>query len=156
MATPYNTALDLLAARAYSVADLRRKLLRKEFSTDEVEQAIERLLSNGLLDDQKYAVAFARQKLTSGGAARRRIKQELWRKGIAGAAADAAVDSVMEDEDFDAEVAIERVARKKLASLGDLDDMVRRRRLYGFLARRGYDLNEINSVVDRLVPRSAR
>jgi regulatory protein len=144
MATPYNTALDLLAARAYSVADLRRKLLRKEFSTDEVEQAIERLLSNGLLDDQKYAVA------------RRRIKQELWRKGIAGAAADAAVDSVMEDEDFDAEVAIERVARKKLASLGDLDDMVRRRRLYGFLARRGYDLNEINSVVDRLVPRSAR
>ena len=45
---------------------------------------------------------------------------------------------------------MERVARKRLAQLGDLDPVVLRRRLFAFLARRGYDLDEIKSVVSRL------
>jgi len=42
---------------------------------------------------------------------------------------------------------IERVARKKLAQLGDLEPVVLRRRLFAFLARRGYDLDEIKRMV---------
>ena len=45
---------------------------------------------------------------------------------------------------------IERVAKKKLAQLGDLEPLVLRRRLFAFLARRGYDLDEIKAVVTRL------
>ena len=47
---------------------------------------------------------------------------------------------------------IERVAKKKLLQLGDLDPLVLRRRLFAFLARRGYDLDEIKAVVTRLAP----
>ncbi|MFL5558330.1 MAG: hypothetical protein ACJ794_06860 [Gemmatimonadaceae bacterium] len=43
------------------------------------------------------------------------------------------------------------MATKKLAQLGDLEPLVLRRRLFAFLARRGYDLDEIKSVVSRLV-----
>ena len=45
---------------------------------------------------------------------------------------------------------LERVAKKKLAQLGDLEPLVLRRRLFAFLARRGYDVDEINAVVSRL------
>jgi SOS response regulatory protein OraA/RecX len=42
------------------------------------------------------------------------------------------------------------VAKKKLAQLGDLEPLVLRRRLFAFLARRGYDVDEIKGVVSRL------
>ena len=47
---------------------------------------------------------------------------------------------------------IDRVAKKKLVQLGDLEPLVLRRRLFAFLARRGYDLDEIKAVVTRLAP----
>jgi regulatory protein len=149
--TSYDQALDLLAARAYSVADLRRKLARRQLPQGEIDTVVGRLIENGLLDDTKYAHQYARQKLLNDSAARHRIRMELRRKGIAAEMADGAVDAVIEDEGIDTSAAVERVARKKLLSLGDLDDQVRRRRLYGFLARRGYSIDEIKSVVDRLI-----
>jgi hypothetical protein len=35
--------------------------------------------------------------------------------------------------------------------LGDLEPLVLRRRLFAFLARRGYDLDEIKGVVSRVL-----
>jgi RecX family. len=58
---------------------------------------------------------------------------------------------VIEQEEVDASVVIERIARKKLALLGDLEPLVLRRRLFAFLARRGYDVEEIKGVVGRLI-----
>ena len=51
---------------------------------------------------------------------------------------------------IDPSAVIERVAQKKLAQLGNLDPLTLRRRLFAFLARRGYDLDEIKAVVGRL------
>ena len=42
---------------------------------------------------------------------------------------------------------IAQVARRKLASMGDLDPVVLRRRLFAFLARRGYELDEIRDAL---------
>ncbi len=151
--TPYNRALDLLSARPYTVRDLRRKLLRKEVAPDEADAAIGRLLAAGLLDDEKYALAYARSKLVSAGSSKRRITQELGRKGVRTEMASAAIDQVIADEEIDTRDVVERVARKKLASMGDLEPLVLRRRLYAFLARRGYDLGEIQTVVAQLSAR---
>ena len=43
---------------------------------------------------------------------------------------------------------VERAARKKLRALAPLDPAVRRRRLYAFLARRGYDGEDIRRAMD--------
>jgi regulatory protein len=148
--TPYNYALNLLAARPYSTQSLRRKLVQKEYASDEVESAIARLTENGLLDDARYAEQYARSKILSTGASKRRLQQELYRKGIKGEAATTAIANVIEYEKIDPAAMIERVAKKKLAQLGDLEPLVLRRRLFAFLARRGYDLDDIKSVVARL------
>jgi regulatory protein len=148
--TPYNYALNLLAARPYSTQSLRRKLVQKEYASDEVESTIARLTENGLLDDARYAEQYARSKILSTGASKRRLQQELYRKGIKGEAATTAIANVIEYEEIDPAAMIERVAKKKLAQLGDLEPLVVRRRLFAFLARRGYELEDIKSVVARL------
>ena len=53
----YEYALDLLSARAYTVRNLRARLIRKEFDDGEVQVAMERLVRAGLLDDMRYVIA---------------------------------------------------------------------------------------------------
>ena len=146
----YNYALNLLAARPYSTQTLRRKLIQKEYSAADADEAIRRLVDNGLLNDAKYAEQFARSKILTTGVSKRRVQQELYRKGIKGELATTAIANVIEQEEIDPAAMIERVAVKKLAQLGDLEPLVLRRRLFAFLVRRGYDLEEIKAVVSRL------
>ena len=149
--TAYNYALNLLAARPYSSSALRRKLIQKEYEAADADDAIRRLLDNGILNDARFAEQYARSKMLTTGASKRRVTQDLYRKGIKGDAATAAIANVIEQDEIDPAAQLERVARKKLAQLGDLEPVVLRRRLFAFLARRGYDLDEIKSVVARLV-----
>ena len=146
----YNYALNLLSARPYAIRALHRKLIQKEYPAADADDAIRRLVDNGLLDDRKYAEEYARSKMVSTGASKRRVTQDLYRKGINGDVATLAIANVIADEEIDTGAALERVARKKLAQLGDLEPLVLRRRLFAFLARRGYDLDDIKSVVSRL------
>ena len=149
--TAYNYALNLLSARPYSTQALHRKLIQKEYTTADADDAIRRLVDNGLLNDEKFAEQYARSKMLSTGASKRRLTQDLYRKGIKGDVAAAAIGNVIADEEIDTAALIEQVARKKLTQLGDLEPLVLRRRLFGFLARRGYDVDEIKAVVARLI-----
>jgi len=148
--TAYNYALNLLSARPYAIKALHRKLIQKEYSTADADDAVRRLVDNGLLDDAKYAEQYARSKMLATGASKRRLTQDLYRKGIKGDIATDAIANVIEQEEIDTDAVIDRVARKKLAQLGPLEPLVLRRRLFAFLARRGYDLDEINRIVARL------
>ena len=148
--TAYNYALNLLAARPYASRALHRKLIQKKYSAADADDVIRRLLDNGLLNDAKYAEQFARSKMLSTGASKRRVTQDLYRKGIKGDLASQAIANVVEQDEIDPAAVIERVARKKLVQLGDLEPVILRRRLFGFLARRGYDLDEIKRVVSLL------
>ena len=146
----YDYALSLLAARPYATRALHKKLIQKEYPAADADDAIRRLVDNGLLDDEKFAEQYARSKILSTGASKRRLTQDLYRKGIKGDVASTAIANVIEDEEIDTAAVIERVARKKLAQLGDLEPLVVRRRLFAFLARRGYDVDEIKRVVGLL------
>ena len=148
--TAYNYALNLLSARPYATSALHRKLIQKEYSAADADDAIRRLVDNGLLNDAKYAEQYARSKIVSTGASRRRLQQDLYRKGIEGDVATNAIASVIEQDEIDPAAVIERVAKKKLVQLGDLEPLVLRRRLFAFLARRGYDVDEIKRVVSSL------
>ena len=139
----YDRALNMLAVRARSSAELRRLLVRKGEPADQVSVAIARLESAGFLDDAAFARQFARSKALGAGLSRRRLRQELGRKGVARDLSDDAIEAVLLEEGIDDSTSIEWVARKKLRTLAQLDAPTQKRRLYGFLARRGYNADDI-------------
>jgi len=143
----YDRALNMLAARGRASADLRRVLIRKGEPADRVTIAIERLERAGFVDDASYARQFTRSKGVGGGLSKRRVQQELAKRGVARDVSDEAIETVFVEEGVDEEASIERVARKKLRSLSSVDDATRKRRLYSFLARRGYDSDAIGRVL---------
>ena len=150
MRSTYDRALDLLAIRARSVSELRRKLIQKGEEPAAVDEAISKLIDQKLLDDAEFARQFARSKVVGAGASRRRISAELARKGVARSVADTAIDELGDTEGIDVSAAIHRVAEKKWRSLAKLDAETARRRLYGFLARRGFNPDEIRSAIAAL------
>jgi regulatory protein len=143
----YARALDMLEARARAVTELRRLLIKKGEPPDDVDVAIERLRAAGVLDDANFARQLTRSKAVGGGHSRRRIQQELAKRGVARDVSHEAIEEVFDEEGIDEAAAIERIARKKLRLLGGLDAATQKRRLFGFLARRGYDSDAIARVL---------
>jgi len=152
----YDRALDMLEARARGVVELRRLLIKKGEPEADVDAAIERLKSSGILDDANFARQLTRSKAIGAGLSRRRIGQELAKRGVSREVSQQAIESVFDEEGIDEAESIDRVARKKLRMLTKVDDATRRRRLYAFLARRGYDSDDIARVLQTLlVPTAA-
>jgi regulatory protein len=141
----------MLEARARGVVELRRLLLKKGEPEPDVDAAIERLRTNGLLDDDNFARQLARSRALGGGQSRRRIAQDLAKRGVDRETASEAIDDVFEHEEIDEAASIERVARKKLRMLAGVDGPTRRRRLYAYLARRGYDIDDINRALSAVL-----
>ncbi|WP_437508048.1 regulatory protein RecX [Sorangium sp. So ce1099] len=134
----YERALRLLSFRARSAKELEKRLIEKGEPRDHVAAAIQRLCANGLLDDARFAEAKARSGILGRPRSRRRIEQDLARKGVARDVADAAIRQVMADEGTDELAVAERAARKKLRTLARLDPAEQRQKVYAFLARQGY------------------
>ena len=144
----YDRALNMLAFRARSSAELARSLVRKGEEKPHVDWAVQRLQENGLLDDAAFAESYTRSKALGAQQSRRRVQQDLARKGVARSVSDAAIETVFEEEGVDQREIVAEAARKKLRSLRALEPQVRRRRLYAFLARRGYDADDIRAAME--------
>lgn len=122
-------ALLAISRRALTERELRDRLAR-QFEPDEIDLAVVRLTDLGYLDDQRRAVEYVEARRERYGS--RRLRQDLARRGIPRNAVEAATDGLDE-----AAVAIE-IARRRLPSLRALDEPQQRRRLYGYLQRRGF------------------
>jgi regulatory protein len=150
-AAVYERALRLLTARGYAEKELRQRLLKGGAEPHHVDAVIERLTASGLLNDAAYARAFTRSRVRSRGASARRVKQELWRHGVAADIVAEAVEEVFADEAVDEAAVVEQLARRRAVSLTGLEPAVQRRRLYGYLARRGYDANDVRRAVEAVL-----
>lgn len=151
-----DAALGLLSHRARSRAELRRRLQQKELPGPAVERALAWLDERGYLDDDAFAEAFIRDRLRLRPRGRLGLLQELRRKGVDGATAEAAIDRVMADEEVD-EIALAREAAGawarrnapavRRAARSREDRLRARRRLYGHLARRGFAPDAVRAAI---------
>jgi regulatory protein len=144
----FDRGLAMLAVRAYAVRELRMGLLRKKEPEPLVDAAVARLVTLGALNDEVFARQFVRTRVSREGI--RRIQSELGRRGVSRELAAAAIAEVREEERVDPDEALDRIAARKLKTMSKLDGPTKRRRLYGFLARRGYEPDEIRRVIKEI------
>jgi regulatory protein len=150
MADAYVAALRILQHRWNSIAELRRKLARKEFTGDEIDGAIEKLTSEGWLDDERFAGALVRTK-TRRRVGPMRIRQELQAAGVG---RETAARAIAENVDRETELEQLRALCEKrnrilVRRLGDdfLTTDEGRNKLVGYLLKQGYDAALVLSVV---------
>ena len=132
-------ALSLLGYRARSAAELRRRLLRKEFPAPLVEEIVAELAERGHVDDVQFARAFVRDRTRSRPRGRGRLTQELRAKGVPAEEAGAAVEAVFHQDGI-SEAELARAAAEAWLRKGGKGSSgpEARRRLFAYLARRGF------------------
>jgi len=140
-----NAAYRLLTYRPRSRAEIIQKLGDKGFDEAIIGTVVDYLERLGYVNDRQFAEQWAAGRVRLRGFGRRRIEQELRNKGIGRDTMAEALAGV-----FGAETDLETarvVAEKKLNTMNSLDREIRRRRLSGFLERKGFSFEIIWKVV---------
>jgi regulatory protein len=122
-----------------------QKLGDKGFDAAIIASVVASLERLGYIDDRQFAEQWTAGRVRLRGFGRRRIEQELRKKGISRDIIAGALAGV-----FSAETELETargVAEKKIHSLKSVDEETRRRRLAGFLERKGFSYEVIRDVL---------
>ena len=91
-------ALRLLEFRSHSERELSDKLKRAGAKEEDIDEILEFCRNYGFLDDRKYAIAKAKDLKNLKKYGKRRIKSELYSKGIDAEYVEEAVSDLDEDE----------------------------------------------------------
>jgi len=134
-------AMDLLARREHSLAELREKLAAREFPPEEIDAALAGLAREGLADEGRFLEAFIASRIRKGQGPIR-IRAELQDRGIAAPAASEALSGA---HDWRALACDVRQRRFGAAAPRDFRERARQAR---FLEYRGFTAEQVRAALE--------
>jgi regulatory protein len=138
--------LRILAARDHSRAELAAKLKRR-FEADIVQSVVDDLAARDVLNDSRFARAKTESSARRGHHGPARALADLQRSGVAD---DIAADAVRGVYGPDQRLAVAfDLARRQVARLKKLPMQLACQRLGAMLARRGFDEEDVRTVVEK-------
>jgi len=145
VAKAMDSAVRFLAHRPRSAAEVRRRLNQKGVSEYTIESVIARLSDLNYINDLEFAQYWVRNREEFNPRGTRALEYELRQKGIDNATIAEALT------DLDPEQSAYAAAQKKVRSLRGKDAATIRKKLGGFLARRGFQYDVVRQVVNQII-----
>lgn len=150
-------ALRFLEARDRSRREVELRLRRANEAEEDVQDVIQWLTRLGYLDDRRFAITLAREKIRDAWGPHR-IRAELARKGVDRIIVEEIVGEGYEAEVYrdvaggveGAEEQLVRLVSRRFGKEWERDPEKAQNKVSGFLARRGHDWELINSVLRRI------
>lgn len=139
----YNQAIRFLGFRARSQAEIERYLNDKGYPADVVAETIGRLIEQRYLDDEEFARMWLEDRARFRPRGQMALQYELKQKGISKEIVDAVLTDL--DEDELAWAAVENQLRR----WQNLEEQELRKKIIGFLSRRGFNYETAQHVVNR-------
>jgi regulatory protein len=135
-----NRAMNLLGFKARSVAEMRERLLEKDWTNAEiVESVLDTLKEYNYLNDNDFAEQFAASNLRMKPLGKRRLQQKLALKKLDKETVETALEKVFEEtpeEDL-----LERALEKRLRTKGTPKDRDETKKLFDYLLRQGFSFD---------------
>ena len=138
----YNYAVTLLARRDHSERELMSKLTQKGYS-DGAEEAVTKLRNGGYVSDERFARLYVRELQTLKRYGKRRIEQELYRKGID----REIIREVLDETEFAQDELVSLIERKYGRYLSDEKGV---QKTVNGLLRMGYSYGEIRDALKQI------
>lgn len=139
-----NTAVRLISYRPRSVVEVQRHLDRKGYDAELITAVVNQLQATELLDDAAFARYWVDQRETFKPRSQMALQQELRQKGVNREDIEAALI------DLDETAAARRAAEKKARRWTALPEQEYRKKLMGFLQRRGFHYGIIKQITNEL------
>ena len=134
--------MDFLSRREHSSKEIYQKMSRRVESKDMLNEEINRLISDGLISDERFAESYF-QSRRNRGFGPLRIRNELSQRGVN----ESIFNSIQSDTDWSAYAfyALEKKINGK-----KLDDMKAILKLKNFLNYRGFEFQDIDKAFSML------
>ncbi len=143
----YMVALKSLKSRLRSKKELETYLLRKDYPQDFVEKAIEKLTTQGYLDDFQYADAYLHEQMITTSKGPDKIRLELERKQIEKEAIDQALVHYTEKEEREK---IQKIITRMIKSNHNRGGLVLKKKITDFLSQQGFSISLIREAVEKI------
>jgi len=137
-------AMNFLSYRARSEQEVRQNLKKHEHADPVIEEILDRLRRGGLVDDQNFAEIWVENRSEFRPRGSQMLRVELRQKGIQ----DQVIADVLGQIDESA-LAL-KAARKKARRFQSLEWQDFRKKMNGFLARRGFHYGVISEVLPKV------
>ena len=144
-----NNAWRLLRSRPRSEFEIRTRLKEGGYDDSIVNDLVEELRLSGDIDDGKFARFWMESRMHSNPVGDIVLKQELKQKGVSESIIEATLEAKAKSYD-EYEVAF-NMAQDHFERLKKLDRRKAAKRLYDFLARRGFAFATVQGVIEKLV-----
>jgi regulatory protein len=141
----YQKALHFLSFRPRSEGEVRQRLLKQKYNEAVIDATIVRLRENGFLGDQQFASLWIENRSTFRPRSQRMLAMELRKKDVP----EEVISSAMEEAEKD-EVLAYQAAERYAHRLKGLDWLSFRKKLLGFLGRRGFFYGTAAPVVRQI------
>lgn len=136
----YRKAADYCALQDRCISEVRSRLLYWGAGAELTAQFIQALIEEGFIDEQRFAIAFARGKFRNLQWGKVKIRFELKNKGITQAMIEKALSEI-DEEDY-LSCLNELIAKKKKSGSGK-DPL----KIMRFLASKGFETDLIRKVM---------
>ena len=140
-------ALRLLEHMDRTEQGLTDRLRQAGFSEEAAEDAVSYVREFGYINDERYAFNYIMYRIHD--KSRQKIFQELQQKGVDRQTIQSAWEEAEELETPDERALLCQMIEKKYEPGAELDER-EMRRLYGYLARRGFRSGDIFSVLEEM------
>lgn len=142
-----DAAYRFLSYRQRSKKEIVDKLKEKKFSDKIIEEVIEGLEGYNYINDTDFAFNWAEGRVRSRHIGPMILRSELLKKGISKDIVDKTIKEIYNKHN-ERSLAIDAL-NAKAKILKDIPEEKKKRRLYGFLAQRGFSYEIINEILGR-------
>jgi regulatory protein len=161
MENPYyeklvNTAIRFVSFRPRSRRELTDFLTKKMSKWDIVgepllQKVVSRMEELGYVDDRKFASWWIAQRSTFRPKGKRALMAELQQKGIAREIMVELLETTQKTQDsFDEAVSAQKAIERKLVIWAKMPSIEQKKKVYTFLAQRGFSHAIISRIIDGL------
>lgn len=140
----YQQAIHFIHFRERSEAEIQQHLKKKKISETVIGQVLDKLREAGLVNDQRFAQMWIDNRIEFHPRSLRVMTMELQRHGISHEHMDDALVNVNQEE------LAYKVASKQASKYAKLEWKGFRAKLYGYLARRGFQYEIISPIVKQV------
>ena len=140
--------MGLLSFKPRSIQELSERLKKKNHSDALIKETVEFFKKKGFLDDVKYAKLLSQSQVYSKPTGKRKLEFNLKQKGLSGEIIHETLSNL---EDYDEKKMAYDLVVGRFSKMTGLSDETKKRRLYGFLKRRGFEDESIFAVLNDLI-----
>jgi regulatory protein len=135
-----------LGRKPRTITETKRLLVRKEYSQEVIDSAIQDAIERGWLDDKSYSKLWIEHRSSTNPRGDYALKRELMAKGVS----KEIIESALSDSDQSEDSLIAKVVERKMLSLQHQDPSVRKAKLIGHLKRRGFSFDAIRNALEEV------